>query len=219
MAHDEKGFYSGGWDGCTLQWDLNTGQTVRRFNGHGAQLVSVALRPAVSSAMYSPQNSPVEHTTDMEIDSGDRNTAVKHAQDSEARSEASYDPLFDDEPDAEGEQDLEHKQGINGLSIPSFPGTTEQQSTRNSGSSYRPPGNSYQSSTTSSQALDPATYFGFSPDVLMTATIDGQITLWDQRSQGQKGVGRLWMSDKTPPWCVSVRLLHYIKSYQRGSTP
>jgi transcriptional activator SPT8 len=39
----------------------------------------------------------------------------------------------------------------------------------------------------------------------MTAAIDGQIILWDKRvNTVGKGVGRLWMSEKTPPWCLSV---------------
>ena len=54
--------------------------------------------------------------------------------------------------------------------------------------------------------LDPATYATFSPDLLMTAHFDGQVMLWDRRVHSPgKGVGRLWMSEKTPPWCMSVR--------------
>jgi transcriptional activator SPT8 len=39
----------------------------------------------------------------------------------------------------------------------------------------------------------------------MIAAIDGQIMLWDKRvNTPGTGVGRLWMSEKTPPWCVSA---------------
>lgn len=54
--------------------------------------------------------------------------------------------------------------------------------------------------------LEPIGYQGYSPDLLMTAFVDGQVVLWDCRvSSPGRGVGRLWMSEKTPPWCLSVR--------------
>ncbi|THG98959.1 hypothetical protein EW026_g3311 [Hermanssonia centrifuga] len=42
MQYDERGFFSAGWDGEALQWDLNTGQVVRNFTAHGAQLAAIA---------------------------------------------------------------------------------------------------------------------------------------------------------------------------------
>jgi transcriptional activator SPT8 len=54
--------------------------------------------------------------------------------------------------------------------------------------------------------LEPMGYQSYSPDLLMTAFVDGQVVLWDRRvSSPGRGVGRLWMSEKTPPWCLSVR--------------
>jgi len=40
----------------------------------------------------------------------------------------------------------------------------------------------------------------------MTAAMDGQVVLWDCRaaSGAGYGVGRLWMGEKTPPWCLSA---------------
>ncbi|RXW20885.1 hypothetical protein EST38_g4958 [Candolleomyces aberdarensis] len=53
--------------------------------------------------------------------------------------------------------------------------------------------------------LDRSGYSNFSSDLLMTAYVDGQVILWDRRvSSLGKGVGRLWMSEKTPPWCLSA---------------
>lgn len=53
--------------------------------------------------------------------------------------------------------------------------------------------------------LELTSYAAFSPDMLMTASIDGQVILWDKRNHTPgKGVGRLWLSEKTPPWCLSV---------------
>lgn len=57
--------------------------------------------------------------------------------------------------------------------------------------------------------LDNSTYSRYSSDLLMTAFVDGQVVLWDRRvSSAGKGVGRLWMSEKTPPWCLSACWSH-----------
>jgi hypothetical protein len=47
--------------------------------------------------------------------------------------------------------------------------------------------------------------------MFMTAAIDGQVILWDVRAREatSRGVGRLYMSAGTPPWCLSVRGLDY----------
>ncbi|TFK29991.1 WD40 repeat-like protein [Coprinopsis marcescibilis] len=53
--------------------------------------------------------------------------------------------------------------------------------------------------------LDYNSYQSYSGDLLMTAYYEGQVVLWDRRvSNAGRGVGRLWMSDKTPPWCLSA---------------
>lgn len=65
--------------------------------------------------------------------------------------------------------------------------------------------------------LDSSSYSNFSSDLLMTAFVDGQVVLWDRRvSTPGQGVGRLWMSEKTPPWCLSVRRSSSQRYMQRG---
>lgn len=110
--------------------------------------------------------------------------------DSDAKSDASFDPLFDDEPE-DGPKPL-----VNG--VPS------QTAPRPSLSTIAPPKGA-------PPLLDSQRYKTFSPDILMTAAIDGQIMLWDKRvnTVGQ-GVGRLWISEKTPPWCLSVCHFSYL---------
>lgn len=124
--------------------------------------------------------------------------------DSDANSEASFDPLFDDEPDApEG-----MRVGVNDvvtlpLSTQASRSTQPQLPHRTQASHVAPPKNA-------PPLLDPVEYTTYSPDVLMTAAIDGQIILWDKRvNSAGKGVGRLWMSEKTPPWCLSVNAFHF----------
>jgi transcriptional activator SPT8 len=121
----------------------------------------------------------------------------------DAKSDISFDPLFDEDADGEPD-DIEPSTpalAIPGTAPPSHAAPLSQ------GRSLIPPKNA-------PPLLDPATYSTFSPDVLMTASIDGQVILWDRRvtsggasdGKGGGGVGRLWMSDKTPPWCLSVCL-------------
>jgi transcriptional activator SPT8 len=139
---------------------------------------------------------------------------IQQGTDSDARSEVSYDPLFDDEPDGNGGPESRNNgqwQQTRGLNFPSSEGrpptlampsqSMSQPSGRTSISSVAVPKNA-------PPLLDNTTYSTFSSDILMTASIDGQIILWDKRvNTPKKGVGRLEMSEKTPPWCVSV--CHY----------
>lgn len=136
-------------------------------------------------------------------------------QDADATSDASFDPLFDSEPDADGEFDNENPDEFGAFrsqapqrdasitgNKPSLavPDPGQQQLARSPQHSVAPPRNA-------PPLLDASNSLPFSPDILMIAAIDGQIMLWDKRvNTPGTGVGRLWMSEKTPPWCVSVRI-------------
>ncbi|KAJ7667754.1 WD40 repeat-like protein [Mycena polygramma] len=171
MDHDEKGFYSAGWDGEATQWDLNTGHPVRNFTAHGAQLACVAVRP-----IYAPQAHNDVDSTSQPIDS-------------DARSDASFDPLFDDEPEADATF------SVPGQSVPELPNPGPKP----------PPPRAIAPPKNAPPLLDAATNSVLSSDILMTASIDGQVILWDKRAHTPgAGVGRLWMSEKTPPWCLSA---------------
>lgn len=114
----------------------------------------------------------------------------------DSKSDGSYDPLFD-EPEADGASDLMNGSQDRGLDL-SLPGTVP-----NPQFNRHMPSNAV--AKNAPPLLDPNTYSTYSSDVLMTASIDGQIFLWDRRVETQgKGVGRLFMSERTPPWCVSV---------------
>lgn len=144
-------------------------------------------------------------------------TSYQQLQDSDAKSDMSYDPLFDEpDPDADTEQ-------ANGLNVPlqgrvapgpAVPSQTHPgalPSGRVSTSTVAVPKNA-------PPLLDATTYAIFSPDILMTAAIDGQVILWDKRIHSpKKGVGRLEMSEKTPPWCVSVCANYYSSHIYRQS--
>jgi len=52
--------------------------------------------------------------------------------------------------------------------------------------------------------LTRTTYGEFSNDVMMTSTMDGQVTLLDRRVPDNGRVGRLVAGEKAPPWCMSA---------------
>jgi transcriptional activator SPT8 len=120
--------------------------------------------------------------------------------DSDARSDASFDPLFDDDP-----EETPHPLSVHTESKLAMPGGTQTQHPlpppKPTTTFIPPPKNA-------PPLLDPTSYSTYSPELLLTASIDGQVILWDRRVQTSgTGVGRLWMSEKTPPWCLSVRSL------------
>ncbi|KAI0807562.1 WD40 repeat-like protein [Fomes fomentarius] len=213
LQHDEKGFFSAGWDGEAIHWDLNTGSSVRRFSAHGAQLAAIAVRPLTTNFIHNPWSTVTagsEFTVSMRGSRDNSHPAYggpsmpppprpqangphggHHTkQEEDARSDTSYDPLFD-EPDADGEGD-----GLGAHASQALFG--QQPNGQNLGrGAIAPKG--------APPVLDHQTYAAFSPDMLMTAHVDGQVILWDRRVHSPgKGVGRLWLSEKTPPWCMSA---------------
>ncbi|KAK5656429.1 hypothetical protein OQA88_4810 [Cercophora sp. LCS_1] len=49
LAPDEQSVLSGSWDKSILDWDLNTGGILRRFEGSGGQISAIEPRPAVGA--------------------------------------------------------------------------------------------------------------------------------------------------------------------------
>lgn len=108
----------------------------------------------------------------------------------DAESSASFDPLFDDEP-----PDLDDP--VPQRPPPPTPVVPQPVTPQPQRAAIAP--------KNAPPILDPTTYASFSADVLMTASIDGQVILWDKRAHTPgRGVGRLWMGEKTPPWCMSA---------------
>lgn len=124
--------------------------------------------------------------------------------DSDAHSDASFDPLFDDDPE-EGSQaqstlTTESKLAMPGGTQPQHPLPQPPLPPPRPATTFIPPPKN------APPLLDPTSYSTYSSELLLTASIDGQVILWDRRVQTSgTGVGRLWMSEKTPPWCLSVR--------------
>ena len=55
LSQDEKSVLSGSWDKTVLDWDLNTGQSKRSFEGSGGQISAIESRP-VSSLPVPPES-------------------------------------------------------------------------------------------------------------------------------------------------------------------
>ncbi|KAH7358704.1 transcription factor SPT8 [Plectosphaerella cucumerina] len=49
LAQDEKSVLSGSWDKNLFDWDLNTGDVKRRFEGIGGQISAIELRPVTGA--------------------------------------------------------------------------------------------------------------------------------------------------------------------------
>ncbi|KAF9483750.1 WD40 repeat-like protein, partial [Pholiota conissans] len=220
LDYDEKGFFSAGWDGVAIQWDLNTGQNVRNFTAHHAQLTSISLRPAapyytsptgpihtssqarrsfnqIQSELNGVAGSPGtgdEPSFEMNLIKSETVQAVN--MESDARSDASFDPLFDDvsEDMMQTPAPTESK-----LAMPGSSNVHQPVMPRELISSTIPPPKG------APPLIDVLGYQSYSSDILMTAFIDGQVILWDRRVQNNgRGVGRLWINEKTPPWCLSA---------------
>lgn len=174
---------------------------MRTFTSHGAQLACVAVRPLYANhvelskpdVQSSSQLSSGTTLVDSSSGFGGSQAYASQPADSDAKSDASFDPLFDDEEEAEtsGTAPPKPTQFVGSGQKPALPNAAPPRA-------IAPPKNA-------PPLLDAATCGALSADVLMTASIDGQVILWDKRAHTPgTGVGRLWMSEKTPPWCLSV---------------
>ena len=45
LSQDERSVLSGSWDKTVVDWDLNTGKTIRKFGGSGGQISALETRP------------------------------------------------------------------------------------------------------------------------------------------------------------------------------
>ncbi|KAI6132192.1 WD40 repeat-like protein [Pisolithus croceorrhizus] len=246
VDHDEKGLFSASWDGEAMQWDLNTGQVVRKFTAHGAQLVAIAVRPlnpltrcfsSTFSAgtagewdVYPPSSAFMSHKNESDASMADVETSpvsaddngrpvheIQHPRILTLNRTHHLIPLFDDEPDADGEVDSTSP--VDGSGANQTVNFKKESASMSRHASLAVPDAKFAlpnqqaaagDATNAPPLLNPESSAAFSPDILMIAAIDGQVMLWDKRvNTPGRGVGRLWMSEKTPPWCVSVRMLVY----------
>ena len=178
-------------------------------SGYASNSPPVVIRQKTETPQVSTQGSSKQDITgSTTVSSGNGSmqpsSEFQPPPDSDANSDASFDPLFDDEPDV---SELDTRAGTDG--VVNLPSSTQASSIAQSQPPQRTQVGHVAPPKNAPPLLDPIGYTTYSSDLLMTAAIDGQIILWDKRvNTTGKGVGRLWMSEKTPPWCLSVNGFH-----------
>lgn len=144
------------------------------------------VKPATSQEM---NDEGIMHASPAEL-------PARSPPDVDAKSEASYDPLFDDVDGNTVSMQPSPKAATTAsntvLSLPGKPKTSSTIDSTNEGVPAMKHGVGI---------LDPVKYADFSEDILMTASSNGSLFLWDKRVQ--ENVGRL-ENNKAPPWCISV---------------
>lgn len=144
------------------------------------------------------QNGSLEETKDGGSNGGDDDDA---------------DSLFDDDADGEDESKPQTPalQAL-GLALPGSKASVSADATPapTAGSGHATPAVTRPTAKTAVGAaatiplLSPTEYKQMSNDILLTSSMDGQVTLFDRREGGS--IGRLIPGDRAPPWCMSVSL-------------
>jgi transcriptional activator SPT8 len=70
LAQDEKSVLSGGWDKNIFDWDLNTGQPKRSFDGTGGQISAIELRPANGDPVPADADEPLIMSSTISTNNG-----------------------------------------------------------------------------------------------------------------------------------------------------
>ncbi|CAG8975459.1 hypothetical protein HYALB_00004773 [Hymenoscyphus albidus] len=72
LAQDEKSVLSGSWDKNVFDWDLNTGQVKRSFEGSGGQISAIEVRPASSLPVPEESGEPIQTNGTFSSNNGDK---------------------------------------------------------------------------------------------------------------------------------------------------
>jgi transcriptional activator SPT8 len=73
LAQDEKSVLSGSWDKNVMDWDLNTGQVRRTFEGSGGgQISAIEVRPASSLPVPEESGEPIQMNGTFSSNNGDK---------------------------------------------------------------------------------------------------------------------------------------------------
>ncbi|KAK4054579.1 Transcription factor spt8 [Microbotryomycetes sp. JL201] len=218
LMADETSFFSGGWDGRILRWDLNIGTATRSFVGHGGQISSLAFRPTHSSAASGST------ADDVDMDAG----GVNNGQgESDADNDPETSPLSSASSSTgvaaalvkavNGEADVNDKAdadaiAANGDSDADADGEIDDDANFDASAPSNGHTNGIAAKEHTSKAVpvigsDAAKDLPeLSPDVFMSTSIDGQCMLWDMRAEGtSKGVVRRFdTSGKSSRWATSA---------------
>ena len=96
LAQDEMSVLSGSWDKTIIDWDLNNGKVVRRFEGGGSQISAIETRPMSSLHVPEASGEIVQLSGTFSSDS-DAKPSLKGTDLNGVNDETSFD-LFDGNP-------------------------------------------------------------------------------------------------------------------------
>jgi transcriptional activator SPT8 len=72
LAQDETSVLSGSWDKVVLDWDLNTGKTIRKFEGSGGQISALEIRPLSSLPVPEASGDIAETSNTLSTDTNEK---------------------------------------------------------------------------------------------------------------------------------------------------
>lgn len=182
---------------------------IRNFNKHKAAISSLSLLPISLPATppdptgtISINGTQADQNVDVEMDK------VEGGEEDAVGSPDSYGSLFaDEDEDNEGGVKKDPSPNINTNPAPVPPPQAPPPPSR---APVLPPSNRpgllsnpRAPPRVGLPSLTPATYKEFSDDIMLVASLDGEVALHDRRI-GSSLVGKLESGPKTPPWCMSV---------------
>lgn len=217
LSGAEDVLVSGGWDRGVHEWDLNTGQIVKSYDGCAGQISAILFRPqggppapvhpraadAPAPAASVPE-SPDESQLAAELDE----SLKAEPERPEGDSPQSDDSLFGDEPMEE------ERPGA--LALPGQGSGTAAPGPAAAAPPPPPPSAAPRTNVSELPkpgfgAMDLAWQYDsdmsqFSNDILLTSTLSGQVLIWDRRvdPRTKKGVRALELPPGTPPWCTGA---------------
>ncbi|ORY83272.1 WD40-repeat-containing domain protein [Protomyces lactucae-debilis] len=197
LSGDDRSLLSGSWDKRVHDWDMETGQIRRTFaagNDVTGQVSAIAVRnpdaAALDESVFVDEADRAPLVADQgqeeEMEDVEKDLPSRQARHSPA-STNSFDPLFDEDDDAEPVLPTTEPPKI-------VDGTVEPAST------IKVEGDEF-TSTASNVVVDNGL-----DQIFLTACVDGTLSLWDRRRQDP--IVRIPVPRGTPPWCLSACFSH-----------
>lgn len=170
----ENRLLSGSWDKTVNEWDLDTGNVVRTFDGISGQVSTVQYQP-VGGAIVS-RNLGLEG---LDSDRTARGKEILEG-DEEEDDDKSMGSLFGSDEEEEGESEVKKEE----VDVAADKEASESVKPGDGDGSEEPTRN-----TTSES-------------IFLTSAIDGTVDIWDRRQQQR--ITRIAVPQGTPPWCMSA---------------
>ena len=183
---DETKFLSGSWDKTVIEWDLETGAQLSKFNAT-SQLSSLEYRP-INATYKLPEpsidaNEPSSKgDTSTNMDDIDIDTNSLFGDDDDEEEDEQKEEQKEKEEEGEGEKAKE-----------------ENKESEDSNSQRDELDKKHESEIISKNTLSLKT----DESIFLTSCIDGNIQIWDKR-QPSSHILKLGRNLSTPPWCMSA---------------